>query len=105
MSDVISDDVLIDAIAAGGKRLRKLLAWSVATRARAAIGGTEENYEAIIGDLEHAALDTLCALRGLRSARAGGWDSHAAAKEFGESCVKLAEQVAKLRTDALAGIS
>jgi hypothetical protein len=98
----MGDDLLLEVMCAGGARWRRLVAKAIAARLHRATGGGDEAFEDAAGPIEDCLLDAASAFRALRAARGGRGDTREAADEAGESLVRLSEQLASLRREALA---
>jgi hypothetical protein len=98
----MSDDLLLELMAAGGERWRRLVAKAIAARLRRAIAGPDEAFEDHAGPIEDCLLDAASAFRALRASRGGRGDKREAAAEAGESLTRLMEQLATVRCEALA---
>ena len=98
----MSDDVLLEVMAAGGARWRQLVAKAIAGRLRRAVADCDEEFEDEAGPIEDCLLDAASAFRALRASRGGRGDTREAAAEAGESLVRLMETLTLARRDALA---
>jgi hypothetical protein len=98
----MSDDLLLELMAAGGVRWRQLVAKAIAGRLRRAVAGCDETFEDEAGPIEDCLLDSASAFRALRASRGGRGDTREAAAEAGESLVRLMETLTLARRDALA---
>lgn len=98
----MTDRELLEVMAAGGNRWRRLVAKAIAGLFRRAAAGSAELLEDAAGPTEDCLLDAASALRALRAARGGRGDTREAAAEAGESLVRLSEQLASVRRKALA---
>lgn len=87
---------------AGGNRWRRLVAKAIAGLFRRAAAGSAELFEDAAGPTEDCLLDAASAFRALRASHGGRGDSREAAAEAGESLVRLMEQLATVRREALA---
>lgn len=98
----MTDDLLLELLGAGGGRWRDLVGKAIAARLRRAIAGSDEAFEDHAGPIEDCLLDAASAFRALRASRGGRGDKREAAAEAGESLVRLMEQLATVRREALA---
>lgn len=98
------DELLMNLIRAGGSRWDSLLAKAISVRLRRVLDAGDEAFENAAGRLEDSLLDTECAMRGVRAARAGCGDIEEAVDEAGASIVRLSVTLMELRNDAVAGV-
>lgn len=98
----MTDSELLEVMVAGGARWRRLVAKAIAARLHQATAGCDEAFEDAAGPVEDCLLDAASAFRALRAARGGRGDTREAAAEAGESLVRLSEQLASVRREALA---
>jgi hypothetical protein len=96
------NDEVLEVMCACGDRWRRLVAKAIAGRLLHAIAGCDEAFEDDAGPIEDCLLDAASAFRALRASRGGRGDTREAAAEAGESLVRLMEQLATVRREALA---
>lgn len=97
----MTDRELLEVMAAGGNRWRRLVVKAIAGLFRRAAAGSAELLEDAAGPTEDCLLDASSAFRALRASHGGRGDSQEAAAEAGLSLVRLMEQLATVRRDAL----
>jgi len=101
----MTDNLLLKVIRAGGDRWRRLVAKAVAGQLHSVIAGCDEAFEDEAGPIEDCLLDSAIAFRALQASRGGRGATREATAEAGDSLVRLMEQLAVVRRDALAAAS